>query len=168
MVALSLVSCKQNRLKEPELLDPAYRDLVKARAVLESDLKKTEAVLGDHFKKWREAPPQSGLSSPARSRYFKEEKAAAKYRQMIHYYDLRISGRKVWARKSYADAYSKEQVWPDPTYIEKYENVKKLTTASKNWQDRVPSLYGRINKYQQDYKKAHEPTEAEKKAATEH
>lgn len=155
-----LLGCK-TALREPELIDPIYNDLLRLSA--EKDREAT--MLREQFKQtlqdWNNAPLQTALPKFHREKYFRQKSELDRLLQMKQFYMLKAESRRIEARQSYLTAFRAGQAWPDPAEFKRYEANKRLQAVSRNWNQRVPKLIDR-------YDSSRVPAEAKTAAPAEH
>ena len=148
LFAVILAGCEEKPTNpEPELLDPIYLDLLKQRGDIEAYRPAAEKTLEITKQDMIEAVPHTGIYKRKRMQYFKEWRSIRKMRQDSKYLEMLALRRQIEARRSYRRAIKNGDPWPNPAESRKYKAIRKLKTASKNWDSRLPSLDDRIEKY---------------------
>lgn len=142
---LIVLGCKKPD-PHPELLDPIYLDL-------QSDYKKAEAEYASSeasLKVAREAAdhitPQTREKTEKRRELFQAEQAFTRAREQLQYFEIRLSQRKSYAKKSYMDAYNSNKPWPSGSDYQEYLKAKNQQMASRRWEDRIEERMHRNKK----------------------
>ena len=145
-----LVACKEEPPNPtPELLDPIYLDIQTQRDSKANFLEISKKSLKQTFEEWRTEPRvQQAVKKRKRGRYFKEQRDIRKLEQEVAYLDLALLSRKEKARRSYLKAFKAKKPWPDPNEYKVYKRLNELNSVSRRWDDRVPTLDDRVEKYE--------------------
>lgn len=139
----TLIGCKAEN-PNPELMDPIYSDLKKeaegAAKALEAQIKEKEASKLAIQK----ADPNSIELREAEKLYWQATKKIDLLRPIEHYYKIHAERRRVEGRADYRRSLAKGEIWPDPKEYEGYMTNKRLRSAERNWNRRVPKLSERM------------------------
>lgn len=140
IITILIVGCKKE-LKNPELLDFIYKDLV-------SELKQTISELESEKKNLNElkiilkkqVPRSIGLKT-TKIDLLKSKNKIDTLSQKKIFYEIRSKRRKIESRIAYKKAFKANRNWPDILEKKNYLTNKKLNQASRNWSKRVPKLF---------------------------
>lgn len=159
---LLLVSCKSED-PNPELIDPIYNDL-------NAELKSATAALAENKKSLEDNQTKMALTKYPDLNYISLQKdragylrVQAKLEQQAKYLEIRVEQRKEFARADYRRAFRADKPWPNPEEFEEYKARKRLRSAPRSWDKRVPKLT-RYNKPAPEAKKAEKNSEGGEKA----
>ncbi len=114
-------------IKQPELIDPIYNDILAEISKNQGEIATTIEQVEAEKKLLIKAKPQSGEYSYHKKKIFNIENFLTKQKQRGLYLDILLQQRKKEARLSYAEAYSKAAQWPDPGDFQLYLKQKKVT-----------------------------------------
>lgn len=147
-------------MKNPELIDPIYQELLKETKVYTDMAVKLRAEADAAKVEWEKADVKSGRARAAKNRYYSKLKEAEHAHQKSLFYELRANSRRLEARKLYIVAFEKDIPWPDPAEYEAYQDENRLKKSNMSWDARAPKWSKRksANKSQ--------PEEAEKSAGS--
>lgn len=137
-VLLATVVACHRPISHPETLDPIYADLVKQQAKAKADLEAHKASLSRTLEEMDSYPARDPRLKRAIRERFQRERAITRAEQILLYYDIRVEQRKSFVKRDYLKSFHANQAWPDPEEYKAYQVQKKLQTASRNWEDRVP------------------------------
>jgi hypothetical protein len=145
-LSLMISGCSQPR-PNPELVDPIYSDLLKEadgyeKAAVEAEKKHEEAKL-ELSKMGPREPQRNGQTRIV----YNAEREATQLKQMALYYKIRAEQRKEFDQSDYLKAFNagKGDEWPPREEYQAYLLRKKLQSAPRNWEERVPKMV-RYNK----------------------
>ena len=131
----------------PELKDKIYLDLQQTLAQAQEDKKNAETfkqMARDELKTLETGDPEiATLNKDIR----KENRKIKAYNQEIRYLEIRLERRRLESRLAYAESLKSEKEYPDTREYAAYLAHKNLRNASPNWNERVPRLKERIDKY---------------------
>lgn len=137
LLSICMLGCKSPN-PNPETLDPIYADLLKES---EAASKETESLKGEIEKLEQEIPAfearDPGKKRAERELYQKEHLAELSSQRAL-FYKIQADMRLKYARREYLKAFNADKPWPNPKEYEEYLENKKLRSASRNWDDRVP------------------------------
>lgn len=156
---LALSACKSKE-KNPELLDPIYRDL---QSTLDQQIKlveDTEKEIISYTNEIKEMEPNTKELHMARKRMGEAKAKLVKARQMSRYYEIRLERRRVEGRRAYSIAFDNDKEWPDPGEYSAYLANKRLRNSNPQWAARVPKLHSRLEQYQEGRTPASSDSEA--------
>jgi hypothetical protein len=117
----------------PELRDTIYHDFLSQKSATEKDLADTLAKMNEYSAAAKKAAPQTGQFKQNLRKFYDMDRRAAKLRQQLAYWDVRIEERMVAARLSYGRAYSEKKPWPDINEVDAYNAEKRLRLARTQW-----------------------------------
>ncbi len=134
-------------MDNPESVDRIFNDLnqeaktqqaaaaveKKALEDIEKDIASTK--MGDN-----------SIKTKFRKKYESEHKIEA-LEQKAEYYSLRALKRKEYVTAMYPKYFEKKAPWPDQDEWANYQASKRLASASRDWNNRVPQLGKRIKDY---------------------
>ena len=139
LFSILLMGCKEEN-PTPELSDPIYMDIM-------TKIQDLKAHVEEHRKQmesWKEVMSHMGPRDPNLRNFMDDHRKileeTKKYKQLLAYYEIRLQRRKITARKKYKQSLSKKTPWPDQEEYEHYKTNIRLREASRNWDDRVPTL----------------------------
>ena len=105
-------------------------------------LLKDERVTLDNLKLGRKEVAVRSLQKKINYRETKKSTVKVlEYSQRLKYLEIRTNRRKVEARRSYRLAFKADKPWPDSNEYKKYVTHKRLRSAPRNWNYRVPKLF---------------------------
>ncbi len=142
-----LISSCEKPIDNPELADNIYNDLIKdakANSAAVEEEKKVLQGLEDDI-----VATKLGDNS-AKSKFRKKYDTEAKIQvlsQKARYFSLRALKRKEYVEHTYPKYFEKHLHWPDAEEWSDYQASKRLSTASRDWNQRVPRLSKRIKSY---------------------
>jgi hypothetical protein len=138
LILVILTASCDKPIQNPETTDPIYSDLEVERknAAAAADSEKT--AIADLDKEIEAAPPRD----PGKKKAMRDREARLKnlvqLKQKALYFEIRLEQRKKFDEIDYLKAYEKKEPWPNPAEFTEYKASKKLKTASRNWEERVP------------------------------
>lgn len=133
-----MLSCAKKPIESPWTLDPVYSDLVAqqagATAKVEAQKKKIEDLSGE-LSKLQGRNPQLKRTALQKANL---ERGLLQLEQEAKYFEIRAEQRRLADKEAYAKAFKADLPWPDPAEYAEYQELKKLRTSSRNWEDKVP------------------------------
>ncbi len=140
------LSCERP-LENPELADNIYNDLLKETKLSTSEIESEKKVLAglEEDIVATKLGDNSGKSK-FRKKYETETKIQL-LKQKAQFYELRALKRKIYIGEAYPKYFEKRLHWPDAEEWANYQSSKRLSTASRDWGQRVPRLGKRIKAY---------------------
>ena len=152
------VSCDKP-MSNPETIDPIYSDLESERRGAQAAVDSEKSAIADLEKEIEAAPARDpGKKKAIRDRESRLDKLI-QLKQKALYFEIRLEQRKRFDEVDYIKSYEKKKPWPRPEEFSEYKSSRKLETASRNWEERVP----KTNRYSKKVDGA-APGKAEKKA----
>lgn len=136
---LFLSGCKEP-VPNPELRDPIYGDLKAQLATTLTELEAEKKEVEELEKTMPKMDVRGSELRQARRQLASHSRKLSALKQMKQYYEIRIEQRKSFVDKDYLKAFEADIPWPNPEEYERYKVVKKLRTADRNWDSRVPKL----------------------------
>jgi hypothetical protein len=141
---LVLAGCKQP-IENPETIDPIYADLEKQAKEAAGVLASEEKSVTETREKLKALPPRDILRGQMTRELYSHEKNVVQMRQRKLYLEIRTEQRKDYDQKAYKTAFDADKVWPEPSEAAEYKKIRRLQTASRSWDERVPKT-NRYNK----------------------
>ncbi|WII73025.1 hypothetical protein QJS83_03955 [Bdellovibrio sp. 22V] len=140
-ICFFLVACNKPD-PNPELKDPIYGDLTSSLASISQQLEAQKKTLEEHEQALKDVVPQTGQIKYAQKRVNETKALITRLDQEKQYLELKIEARKKQSKKSYLQAFKKNEPWPDPKEWDSYQVEKKLRAAKKDWsvQERMKEL----------------------------
>lgn len=142
---LVLAGCKEP-VPNPELRDPIYADLKAQLAATLSDVEAEKKSIEELETTMPKMDVRTAEIKQARRQLSSHTKKLSQLTQMKEYYEIRLEQRKSFVEKDYLRAFEADQPWPNPDEFDRYKVVKKLRTADRNWDSRVPKLTRNLKK----------------------
>jgi hypothetical protein len=136
---LILTGCKEP-VPNPELRDPIYGDLKAQLATTLTELEAEKKEIAELEKTMPKMDVRTAEIRQARRLLVSHTHKFSQLKQMKEYYEVRLEQRKAFVEKDYLRAFEADLPWPNPDEYERYKVVKKLRTADRNWDSRVPKL----------------------------
>lgn len=143
LLAFILVGCKRP-MKNPELIDPIYTDLLKESKVYLELSSKFLAEAEATKVELEKEDPRTGNAKAIKNRYYGKLRDAENAKQMQVYYELHARSRKREARESYLKAFLADKPWPDPSEYEGYQTQVALRKANRSWDARAKKWSSRL------------------------
>jgi len=138
MIILTIqIGCKQP-IENPELADPIYSDLLAQINNAKGAIASEEKSIKDLKEQIAALKPRDPTRGPLLRELSAHEKTLVQARQQQTYFEIRSEQRKEYDQKAYREAFENDKPWPNPDEVNEYKKTKKLNTASRNWEDRVP------------------------------
>ncbi len=134
--AFFLAACKRP-MKNPELIDPIYIDLLKESKAYADQAAKLLAEAEAAKLEWEKEDPRTGNAKAIKNRYYGKLKEAESAKQMQVFYELHAKTRKKEAREQYLTAFKADKPWPDPSEYDGYQTKMSLRKANKSWDSRT-------------------------------
>jgi hypothetical protein len=139
LMLLATAGCKKPH-PNPEQLDPIYGDFIKEVAQADKSIKEEEDQIKSVEAKLAALQPRDILRGSLSRELSGRKKRLVGLQERRLYFETRAEKRKAHAQREYLAAFEKDEPWPDPEEFSAYLAVKKLQSASRNWDDRVPRL----------------------------
>lgn len=146
IILLIQAGCKQ-AIENPELADPIYSDLLSQMNAAKNTAASEEKSIKDLKEQISNLKPRDPNRGALMREMAAHENALVQAHQQQTYFEIRSGQRKEYDQNAYQDAFDHDKPWPNPEEIDEYKKTKKLLTASRNWEDRVPKTT-RYNKAQ--------------------
>ncbi len=146
--------------KNPELLDPIYRDLQSLLTEYSKTVIDTEKEVLSLQNEIKDSEPNTKELHQARKKLREAQGKLVKAKQMTRYMEIRVERRRVEDLRSYSIAFEQEQEWPNPAEYSAYLANKKLGSSRLQWDARVPKLHARLEKYLESKAKTEVPATA--------
>lgn len=149
-ILLFSITLKAEESADPEVdpgfaaQDPIYLDLVKTLTDTSAGVKAAKAQVPELKKKIDTSEVNSSEKKAAWKEYWKAIETVRNLEQQAHYYKIRVDRRRVVANIAAKKAKAEGKPWPDPKEYSDYLLNRRLSTASRSWNDRVPKLGDRI------------------------
>lgn len=140
---LSLFGCKK-REEQPELRSPVFLDLVTREAEYSKEIETTQKEIAQLTKDIRSAQPNTKDLHSLRKKMSIAQRNLPLMKQKLRYHKILIERRRFQDRLAYNKAMDEEKEWPHPEELRAYESSKRLASAHKQWNSRVPKLKDRL------------------------
>jgi len=151
--SLSVVAGCKSENKNPEALDPIYKDLVKEHKSLVSQIKDLNKRIEGLKKEVTASEARSAKRMSSQLDLKRANQLLIQLNQKEKYLSIRKERRRVEGRRAYRIAFKKGETWPDPKEYKDYQLTKKLQTTTRNWDARVPKLHQNSPNYNETEKK---------------
>jgi hypothetical protein len=160
LLLIILTASCDKPIQNPETIDPIFSDLELERKSAAAAADTEKAAIADLEKDINSAPPRD----PGKKKAMRDREARLKnlvqLKQKALYFEIRLEQRRRFDEIDYLKAYEKKEPWPNPTEFPEYKSSKKLETASRNWEERVP----KTDRYSKKHEGAPGAKKEEKKA----
>lgn len=131
----TLTACHKES-KNPELMDPIYKDLVKEEKKYQQLVEDTRVRVHQHKIKNKKLKPRSLKKRVNRKNLYKLKKQLREYEQRAQYYKIRAMNRMKEDRRNYKKAFREKKPWPPPEEYQHYLTAKKLKSVPRKWSRR--------------------------------
>jgi hypothetical protein len=136
-ILITQTACKKP-IENPETLDPIYADILSEVTASKAAAAEEEDAIKDLKAKLAALPPRDAIRGRITRELYAHEHNLVQAQQRVKYYEVRSEERKEYDTRAYMIAFEADKPWPNPADLEEYKKIKKLQSASRNWEDRVP------------------------------
>ncbi len=146
VMAAVFMGCERP-MDNPESVDRIYNDLNQESKTVQSGINTEKKALEEVEKDI--ASTKSGdnnIKVKFRKKYESEAKVQG-LTQRLQYINLRALSRKEYVGHVYPKYFEKKMSWPDDQEWKDYQASKRLSSASRDWNHRVPQLGKHIKEY---------------------
>ncbi|MCB9027177.1 MAG: hypothetical protein H6625_12715 [Bdellovibrionaceae bacterium] len=145
------LGCKSEH-PNPEQLDPIYIDLISEKKETEKLIKDTNSTLENLKAERIKIKPRSVEKKVNERETKKATLELAKLKQNLAYLEIRSERRRVESRRDYKINFKNNKTWPNPEEYKNYLVAKRLRSAPRNWNYRVPKLHAGNPNYKENPK----------------
>jgi hypothetical protein len=137
ILAILFSGCERP-IPNPETMDPIYQDVESKLKEAEGNVASALADVESAKKDLASAQPQTADRKRALEALAKAEHQVTMANQSKLYYEIRKEHRAKEDQKSYIEAFKHKKPWPDPKWQQELQVARRLQSASRKWDDRVP------------------------------
>lgn len=141
-ILLALFGCAKEN-PNPELLDPIFMDLQKQVKASEAAIKELDKKISDYKKELATIEPRGPERKIIRRELGQAMAQLSRARQEFEFYQIKSERRRFEGRRDYRIAFQSQKEWPDPKEYQSYTALRRLKSADRNWNKRVPKLSAR-------------------------
>lgn len=131
-LSVAIISCNKPD-PNPELKDPIFGDLNSRLAATTQALEAEKKALLGFEQELKDVVPQTGQIKYAQKRVYESQAKIMKLGQEEKYLKMKVSSRKLEAKRSYAEAFKKGEEWPNASEFTVYEAQNKMRAAKTTW-----------------------------------